>query len=89
MVLSDRYSSSLARRPKRGFSFPIGPWPAGSLAPLLTAASEPVDPIWSLVNRAVAAREGLPPLQPRHRRAETWALAALNIRLEAWVRNLT
>ena len=83
-ALGDRYLMSLARQPKRGFSLPMGPWLAGPLAPLLTAASEPGAPVWSLVDRAAAARAGMLPLRPRRRWAEAWALAALNGWLEAW-----
>ena len=83
-ALGDRYLSSLTRQPKRSFSLPMELWLSGPLAPLLTAVSEPDAPVWSLVGRAVAARAGLLPLQPRHRWAETWALAALNGWLEEW-----
>jgi asparagine synthase (glutamine-hydrolysing) len=83
-ALGDPYLTSLARQPKRGFTLPMEPWLTGPLAPLLTAASEPGAPVWSLVDRARAERAGMLPLQPRRRWAEPWALAALNAWLEAW-----
>jgi asparagine synthase (glutamine-hydrolysing) len=86
-ALGDRYLQALATRPKRGFSLPMGPWLAGPLAPLVAAASEPDAPVWSLVDRAVAARTGMLPLRPRRRWAEPWALTALNSWLAAWARN--
>ncbi len=87
-ALGDRYLQALARRPKRGFSLPMGPWLAGPLAPLLAAASEPDAPVWSLVDRAAAARAGMLPLRPRGRWAEPWALTVLNSWLAAWAGNL-
>jgi asparagine synthase (glutamine-hydrolysing) len=86
-ALGDPYLQDLARRPKRGFSLPMGPWLAGPLAPVVAAASEPDAPVWSLVDRAVAARAGMLPLRPRPRWAEPWALAALNGWLAAWAGN--
>jgi asparagine synthase (glutamine-hydrolysing) len=83
-ALGDRYLQALATGPKRGFSLPMEKWLAGPLAPLVTAASDPDAPVWSLVDRARAARAGLAPLRPRRRWAETWALAALNAWLETW-----
>jgi asparagine synthase (glutamine-hydrolysing) len=83
-ALGDRYLEALAAAPKRGFSLPMEKWLAGPLAPLVTAAGEPDAPVWSLVDRARAARAGLAPLHPRRRWAETWALAALNAWLETW-----
>jgi asparagine synthase (glutamine-hydrolysing) len=83
-ALGDRYLEALATAPKRGFSLPMEKWLAGPLAPLVTAASAPDAPVWSLVDRARAARAGLAPLHPRRRWAETWALAALNAWLETW-----
>ena len=86
-ALGDRYLQALATRPKRGFSLPMGPWLAGPLAPLVAAANEPDAPVWSLVDRAVAARTGMLPLRPRRRWAEPWALTALNSWLAAWARS--
>jgi asparagine synthase (glutamine-hydrolysing) len=83
-ALGDPYLQALATRPKRGFSLPMGPWLTGPLAPLVIAASEPGAPVWSVVDRAVAARVGLVSLHPRRRWAETWALTALNAWLETW-----
>src|SRR6202035_4895288 len=77
-ALGDRYLAALATGPKRGFSVPMEKWLAGPLAPLVTAASEPDAPVWSLVDRARAARAGMLPLRPRRRWAEPWALTALN-----------
>jgi asparagine synthase (glutamine-hydrolysing) len=77
-ALSDRYLQALATRPKLGFSLPMGPWLAGPLASLVTAASEPDAPVWSVVDRAAAARAGMLPLRPCRRWAEPWAFAALN-----------
>jgi len=88
-ALGDPYLEALARRPKRGFSLPMGPWLAGPLAPLVTATSEPGAPVWSLVDRARATRAGLASQHPRRRWAETWAMAALNAWLEAWAGNPT
>ncbi len=86
-ALDDPYLKALATRPKRGFSLPIGPWLAGPLAPLVTAASEPSAAVWSVVDRARATRAGLASIHPRPRWAETWALAALNAWLETWAGN--
>jgi asparagine synthase (glutamine-hydrolysing) len=86
-ALGDPYLEALAMRPKRGFSLPMGPWLTGPLAPLVTAASEPGAPVWSLVDRARATRAGLASPHPRRRWAETWALTALNAWLEAWAGN--
>ena len=83
-ALGDPYLEALATRPKRGFSLPMGPWLTGPLAPLVTAASAPSAPVWSLVDRARATRAGLVSLHPRRRWAETWALTALNAWLETW-----
>src|ERR1700728_1634414 len=44
-ALDDHYLTTLATRPKRGFSLPMGPWLSGPLAPLVTAASEPDAPV--------------------------------------------
>jgi len=81
-ALGDPYLTFLAQQPKRGFSLPMESWLAGPLAPLLTAASEPGAPVWSLVDRSRAEDAGLLPLRPRRRWAEPWALAALNAWLE-------
>jgi asparagine synthase (glutamine-hydrolysing) len=86
-ALGDPYLEALAMGPKRGFSLPMGLWLTGPLAPLVTAASEPSAPVWSLVDRARATRAGLASPHPRHRWAETWALAALNAWLQAWAGN--
>jgi asparagine synthase (glutamine-hydrolysing) len=86
-ALGDRYLQALAARPKRGFSLPMGPWLAGPLEPLVTAASEPDAPVWSLVDRQAAVRAGMLPLRPRRRWAEPWAFAALNGWLAAWAGN--
>jgi asparagine synthase (glutamine-hydrolysing) len=83
-ALSDPYLESLAARPKQGFSLPMGIWLSGPLAPLVAAATEPSAPIWSLIDRAVAARAGLLAPYPRRRWAETWALTVLNAWLETW-----
>ena len=83
-ALGDPYLEALAAGPKRGFSLPMGRWLTGPLAPLVTAASEPGAPVWSVVDRARAARAGLAPVHPRRRWAETWALTALNAWLETW-----
>jgi asparagine synthase (glutamine-hydrolysing) len=83
-AIGDRYLEALATGPKRGFSVPMEKWLAGPLAPLVTAASEPDAPVWSLVDRARAGRAGLAPLHPRRRWAETWALTALSAWLETW-----
>jgi len=83
-ALGDRYITALATRPKRGFSLPMGPWLSGPLAPLVTAASEPDAPVWSLVDRARATRAGLTSPHPRRRWAETWALTALDAWLKTW-----
>ena len=58
-ALGDPYLEGLAMQPKRGFCLPMGPWLTGPLAPLVTAASEPGAPVWSLVDRARAMRAGL------------------------------
>jgi asparagine synthase (glutamine-hydrolysing) len=86
-ALEDPYLESLAMQPKRGFGLPMGPWLTGPLAPLVAAASEPGAPVWSLVDRARAARAGLASGHPRRRWAETWALTALNAWLETWSGN--
>ena len=86
-ALGDPYLEALAMRPKRGFSLPMGRWLTGPLAPLVTAASEPGAPVWSLVDRARATRAGLVSGHPRRRWAETWALTALNAWLETWAGN--
>jgi asparagine synthase (glutamine-hydrolysing) len=86
-ALGDPYLEALAMRPKRGFSLPMGRWLTGPLAPLVTAASEPGAPVWSLVDRARATRAGLASGHPRRRWAETWALTALNAWLETWAGN--
>jgi len=88
-ALGDPYLEALATRPKRGFSLPMGLWLTGPLAPLVTAANEPGAPVWSVVDRGVAARTGLVSLHPRRRWAETWALTALNAWLETWAANPT
>jgi len=88
-ALGDPYLEALAMRPKLGFGLPMGPWLAGPLASLVTAASEPSAPVWSLLDRAMATRVGLASPHPRRRWAETWALAALNAWLETWAGNLT
>lgn len=81
-VLGDPYLKALAARPKRGFSVPMERWLSGTLAPLLTAASEPSAPVWSVLDRQTATRAGLVPLRSRSRWSETWALASLNAWLE-------
>ena len=86
-ALGDRYLAALATRPKRGFSLPMGPWLSGPLAPLVTAASEPDAPVWSLVDQARATRAGLASPHPRRRWAETWALTALDAWLKTWAGN--
>jgi asparagine synthase (glutamine-hydrolysing) len=86
-ALGDPYLEALATRPKRGFSLPMERWLTGPLAPLVTAASEPGAPVWSLVDRARATRAGLASGHPRRRWAETWALTALNAWLETWAGN--
>ena len=86
-ALDDPYLKALAMRPKRGFSLPMGPWLTGPLAPLVTAASEPSAPVWSVMDRGRATRAGLASTHPRPRWAETWALAALNAWLETWPGN--
>ena len=86
-ALDDPYLKALAMRPKRGFSLPMGPWLTGPLAPLVTAASEPSAPVWSVVDRARAARAKLASTHPRPRWAETWALTALNAWLETLAGN--
>lgn len=86
-ALGDPYLEALAMRPKRGFSLPMELWLTGPLGPLVTAASEPGAPVWSLVDRARATRAGLASPHPRRRWAETWALTALNAWLEAWAGN--
>ena len=83
-ALSDSYLETLAARPKRGFSLPMGPWLSGPLAPLVASASEPQAPVWSVVDRARAEQAGLASGHSRPRWAETWALTALNAWLEAW-----
>ena len=83
-ALGDPYLGALAAGPKRGFSVPMARWLTGVLAPLVTAASEPGAPVWSVVDRARAARAGLAPVHPRGRWAEAWALTALNTWLETW-----
>jgi asparagine synthase (glutamine-hydrolysing) len=88
-ALGDRYLEALATRPKRGFSLPMRLWLTGPLAPLVTAASEPGAPVWSLVDRARATRAGLASPHPRRRWTETWALTALNTWLETWAGNPT
>jgi asparagine synthase (glutamine-hydrolysing) len=86
-ALGDPYLRALAAQPKRGFSLPMRQWLTGPLAHLLTAASEPGAPVWSLVDRDRAIKAGLAPLRPRRRWAETWALTALNAWLETWPGN--
>jgi asparagine synthetase B (glutamine-hydrolysing) len=86
-ALGDPYLAALATQRKRGFCLPMGLWLTGPLAPLVTAASEPDAPVWSLVDRARATRAGLTCLHPRRRWAETWALTALNAWLETWAGN--
>jgi asparagine synthase (glutamine-hydrolysing) len=81
-ALDDPYLEALAAGPKRGFSLPMERWLTGPLAPLVTAASEPGAPVWSVMDRDRAARAGLVPVHPRRRWAETWALTALNAWLE-------
>jgi len=88
-ALGDRYLEALAIRPKCGFGLPMEQWLTGPLAPLVTAASEPDAPLWSLVDRARATRAGLTSPHQRRRWTETWALAALNTWLETWAGNLT
>jgi|SRR5579859_2164809 len=83
-ALGDPYLEALARRPKHGFGLPMGSWLTGPLAPLVSAAMEPGALVWSVVDRAIAARVGLVSPHPRERWAETWALTALNAWLEAW-----
>jgi asparagine synthase (glutamine-hydrolysing) len=87
-ALDDPYLQALAMRPKLGFGLPMGPWLSGPLAPLVTAASDPNAPVWSLLDRAMATRAGLASPHPRRRWAETWALTALNTWLETWAGNL-
>jgi asparagine synthase (glutamine-hydrolysing) len=82
-ALGDPYLTYLARQPKRGFSLPMESWLAGPLAPLLTAASDPGAPVWTLVDRTRAEDAGMLPLRPHRRWAEPWALAVLNTWLEA------
>jgi asparagine synthase (glutamine-hydrolysing) len=82
-ALGDPYLTFLAGQPKRGFSLPMESWLTGPLAPLLTAASEPGAPVWSLVDRTRAERAGMLPLRPHRRWAEPWALAVLNAWLES------
>jgi asparagine synthase (glutamine-hydrolysing) len=84
VALGDPYLEGLAARSKRGFGLPMELWLTGPLAPLVTAAMEPSAPIWSVVDRAVAARAGLLSPHPRRRWAETWALTVLNAWLETW-----
>jgi asparagine synthase (glutamine-hydrolysing) len=86
-ALDDPYLEGLAGRPKRGFSLPMERWLASTLAPLVTAASEPSAPVWSVVDRARAAQAGLASMHQRRRWAETWALTALNAWLETWAGN--
>jgi len=86
-ALGDPYLQALATQRKRGFCLPMGLWLTGPLAPLVTAASEPGAPVWSVVDRAMATRAGLTCLHPRRRWAETWALTALNAWLETWAGN--
>lgn len=82
-ALDDPYLTRLAAHGKRGFSLPMQRWMTGPLATLLNAAAEPDARVWSIVDRDVAERAGLLPLQPHHRWAETWALAALNAWMDA------
>jgi asparagine synthase (glutamine-hydrolysing) len=82
-ALGDPYLRQLAAQPKRGFSLPMRHWMTGPLAPVLRAADEPGAAVWSFVDREIAARAGLLPLQPRERWSEVWVLAALNAWLEA------
>jgi asparagine synthase (glutamine-hydrolysing) len=86
-TLGDPYLQALATHPKRGFSLPMASWLAGPLAPILSMASEPGAPLWTLVDNAAAAEAGLLPLRPRRRWAEAWALAALNAWMAAWAGN--
>jgi asparagine synthase (glutamine-hydrolysing) len=82
-ALDDPYLKELAEGPKRGFSVPMQSWMIGPLAPVLKAADDPDAPVWSVVDRAMAERAGLIPLQARDRWAETWSFAALNAWLDS------
>jgi asparagine synthase (glutamine-hydrolysing) len=83
VALADPYLKKLAGHPKRGFSLPMRQWMTGHLAPVLKAADQRDAAVWSVVDRAMAERAGLVPLQPRDRWAEVWAIAALNAWLNA------
>ena len=83
VALDDPYLKELAEGPKRGFSVPMQSWMTGPLAPVLKAADDPDAPVWSVVDRAMAERAGLIPLQARDRWAETWSFAALNAWLDS------
>jgi asparagine synthase (glutamine-hydrolysing) len=83
MALDDPYLRGLAAHPKLGFSVPMRRWMTGPLATVLSAAEQPDAAVWSVVDREVAQRAGLIPLQPGGRWAEAWALAALNAWLNA------
>ena len=82
-ALHDSYLRWLATQPKRGFSIPMQRWMTGPLAPVLKAADEPDAAVWSVVDRRIAERAGLLPLQPRRRWSEVWPLAVVNAWLEA------
>lgn len=81
-ALADPFLEGLAQRAKRGFSLPMRQWMDGPLAPTLRAAEDPAAPVWSLLDRAAAARAGVLPFRPRDRWSEVWAVAALNAWLE-------
>lgn len=81
-ALGDPYLRKLAAQPKRGFSVPMESWLAGPLAPALSAASDPGAALWTVLDRAAAARAGLLPLRPCSRWSEPWSLAVLNSWLE-------
>ena len=81
-ALHDPYLNDLATKPKRGFTIPMRQWMSGPLASALNRADSPDAAVWSVVDRTVAERARLIPLQGRDRWAESWALTALNAWLE-------